>query len=111
MRILCIAAICFTFSCSAVAQSIDPAKAAPSDASQQSASQARADSTQRQLRDDLAKMRLLLHQMQTNLAFAQVGDTPMKHQFELEIDMWTVLINHMESELRQTQAPAPPPHQ
>ncbi|HXE91889.1 MAG TPA: hypothetical protein VNK82_13110 [Terriglobales bacterium] len=48
------------------------------------------------LRSDLKKMRSLLAQMQTNLAFVQNAPTPLKHQFELEIDMWRTLLEHME---------------
>ncbi|HSA93863.1 MAG TPA: hypothetical protein VLE48_12695 [Terriglobales bacterium] len=47
-------------------------------------------------RSDLKKMRSLLAQMQTNLAFVQNAPTPLKHQFELEIDMWRTLLEHME---------------
>lgn len=53
------------------------------------------------LRSDLKKMRSLLAQMQTNLAFVQNAPTPLKHQFELEIDMWRALLEHIE---RQTGA-------
>ena len=56
------------------------------------------------LRSDLKKMRSLLAQMQTNLAFVQNAPTPLKHQFELEIDMWRTLLEHME---RQMDAVAP----
>jgi hypothetical protein len=45
---------------------------------------------------DLQRMRVLLNQMQTNLAFVQATTTPLKHQFELEIDMWQILVNQME---------------
>jgi hypothetical protein len=48
------------------------------------------------MRSDLQKMRVLLNQMQTNLAFVQNTTTPLKHQFELEIDMWQLLLDQME---------------
>jgi hypothetical protein len=44
-------------------------------------------------------MRSLLAQMQTNLAFVQNAPTPLKHQFELEIDMWRTLLEHMERQM------------
>ena len=47
-------------------------------------------------RDDIRKMRALLAQMQTNLAFVDSTQSPLKHQFQLDIDMWTALINQME---------------
>jgi TolA-binding protein len=48
------------------------------------------------LRDDIRKMRALVGQMQTNLAFVDNTQSPLKHQFQLDIDMWNVLINQME---------------
>ncbi len=41
-------------------------------------------------------MRSLLSQMQTNLASLPSGYSAEKHQFELEIDMWRLLLNHIE---------------
>ncbi|PYX93803.1 MAG: hypothetical protein DMG71_14050 [Acidobacteria bacterium] len=57
------------------------------------------------MRSDLQKMRGLLHQMQTNLAFVQNTTTPLKHQFELEIDMWQVLLNQMERRVASMEGP------
>ena len=48
------------------------------------------------LRDDIRKMRALVRQMETNLAFVDTTQSPLKHQFQLDIDMWNVLINQME---------------
>jgi len=48
------------------------------------------------LREDIRKMRALVAQMQSNLAFVDSTQTPLKHQFQLDIDMWNVLINQME---------------
>lgn len=45
---------------------------------------------------DLAKMHILLGQMQRNVAFVSSGNTPLKHQFELEIEMWQFLLRDME---------------
>ena len=47
-------------------------------------------------RDDIRKMRALVAQMQSNLAFVDNTQSPLKHQFQLDIDMWNVLINQME---------------
>jgi len=47
-------------------------------------------------RDDIRKMRALLAQMQSNLAFVDNTQSPLKHQFQLDIDMWNVLLNQME---------------
>ena len=51
------------------------------------------------LRDDLAKMKSLVQQMQTNLAFVTSTQGPLKHQFELEIEMWQLEIARMERRL------------
>ena len=48
------------------------------------------------LKTDLDKMHILLEQMQRNVAFVSPGDTPLKHQFQLEIEMWQLLIRDME---------------
>jgi hypothetical protein len=56
---------------------------------------ARGDEAQA-LRDDIKKMRALVRQMETNLAFVDATQSPLKHQFQLEIDMWSALIDQME---------------
>ncbi|HLK08321.1 MAG TPA: hypothetical protein VKV30_10275 [Candidatus Angelobacter sp.] len=48
------------------------------------------------LREDIRKMRALVAQMESNLAFVDSTQTPLKHQFQLDIDMWNILINQME---------------
>ncbi len=48
------------------------------------------------LRDDIRKMRALVRQMETNLAFVDTTQSPLKHQFQLDIDMWNILIDQME---------------
>lgn len=55
----------------------------------------------RLLQDDIKRMRTLVQQMQTNLAFVDTSQSPLKHQFELDIEMWNVLISDME---RRAQA-------
>ena len=57
------------------------------------------DSDAEAMRADLARMRNLVAQMQRNLGFVDSGLTPLKHQFELEIEMWNVLINDMQRRL------------
>jgi len=59
------------------------------------------------MRADLAHMRVLVGQMQRNIAFVDSGLTPLKHQFELEIEMWNVLINDMQRRLNARTEPAP----
>ncbi len=48
---------------------------------------------------DIEKMKVLLNQMQVNLGFVQTSQTPLKHQFELQTEMWGVLIKGMERHL------------
>ena len=45
---------------------------------------------------ELERMRSLLTQMQNNLPSLPSGYSAMKHQFELEIDMWRLLLDHIE---------------
>ena len=54
---------------------------------------------QQALHEDLKKMRVILHQMETNLAFVDSSPSALKHQFQLEIDMWRTLIDQMERRL------------
>jgi hypothetical protein len=49
-----------------------------------------------ELKEDLQKMRTILNQMRTNLAFVGSTTTPLAHQFQLEIDMWQALIDQLE---------------
>jgi hypothetical protein len=56
------------------------------------------------LRQDLTRMKSLVQQMQTNLAFVDTSQSPLKHQFQLEIDMWQTLISQMERRLAETSA-------
>jgi hypothetical protein len=51
------------------------------------------------LRADLQRMKALVQQMQTNLAFVTNTQGPLKHQFELEIEMWQLEIASMERRL------------
>ena len=52
------------------------------------------------LRNDLARMKSLVQQMEQNLAFVDTTQSPLKHQFQLEIDMWRTTINQMERRLQ-----------
>jgi hypothetical protein len=56
-----------------------------------------------QMRADLERLKVLLNQMRTNLAFVQTTQTPLKHQFELETDAWQVIVEQMERRLKQME--------
>jgi hypothetical protein len=60
------------------------------------------------LKTDLERMRILVGQMQRNVAFVTAGDTPLKHQFELEIEMWQLLIRDMEKKMNAAEKPTSP---
>jgi len=51
------------------------------------------------LREDVQRMKALVQQMESNLAFVDTTQSPLKHQFQLEIDMWKTVIVHMERRL------------
>jgi len=51
------------------------------------------------LREDLKRMHALVQQMESNLAFVDTTQSPLKHQFQLEIDMWKAVIGQMERRL------------
>lgn len=56
-----------------------------------------------QLRGDVQRLRVLLSQMRSNLAFVQTSQTPLKHQFELETDAWQVVIEQMDRQLKRLE--------
>ncbi len=57
------------------------------------------------MRQDLMRMKAIVQQMQTNLAFVDTTQSALKHQFQLEIDMWQTLITDMERRMA-----GPPAH-
>jgi hypothetical protein len=58
------------------------------------------------LRQDVTRMKALVQQMQSNLAFVDTTQSPLKHQFQLEIEMWQTLITEMDHRLDQASRPA-----
>jgi len=91
------------------AQSPNPGKSASNSTSQAAHSQ---NSDQLEaMRGDSKKMHVILNQMQTNLAFVTNTTDPLKHQFELEIEMWQILLNQMDRRIeemgRREHTPAP----
>ena len=53
------------------------------------------------LRQDIARMKVLVQQMQSNLAFVDNTQSPLKHEFELNIQMWQTVIAQMDRRLDQ----------
>jgi len=56
------------------------------------------------LRSDLQRMKGLVQQMESNLAFVDTTQSPLKHQFQLEIDMWKAVIQQMERRLDRAES-------
>ena len=86
--------ICFASACQA-----KPKAGAPH--SQAAASQDLSADQVQGLKDDLARMKSLVQQMETNLTFVETSQSPLKHQFQLEIDMWRMMIRQMERKLNK----------
>lgn len=51
------------------------------------------------LRSDIAKLQAMVQQMEMNLAQVDSMQSPLKHQFQLEIDTWKIMIRSMERRL------------
>jgi hypothetical protein len=51
-------------------------------------------------------MRALLNQMRTNLAFVDTSQSPLKHQFEIEADMWQVMLDQMDRRIAAMEGPS-----
>jgi hypothetical protein len=90
-------------------QSPNPGKSA-TDSNSQAARSQNSDQLEA-MRADSKKMHVILNQMQTNLAFVTNSNDPLKHQFELEVEMWQMLLNQMDRRIedmgRREHSPAP----
>jgi hypothetical protein len=90
------------------AQAPDPGKSATDSTSPIPQNQ---NSDLEAMRADSKKMHVILNQMQTNLAFVTNTNDPLKHQFELEVEMWQMLLNQMDRRIeemgRREHNPAP----
>lgn len=53
------------------------------------------------MRQDITRMKVLVQQMQSNLAFVDNTQSPLKHEFELDIQMWQTLIAQMDRRLER----------
>jgi hypothetical protein len=87
---LTILLLLLTISWAAAQRTTQPSGAPGASAQATSPEQARASQA------DVQKMRVLVQQMQMNLVSLPPGPTPLRHQFELEIEAWQTLIAHME---------------
>src|SRR5690349_15394893 len=97
-RLAVLCAVLLSATCVAVGQSAQEQSPKPPSMEQSPAiRQQPAD-----LKADLEKMRVLIEQMQRNVAFVSAGDTPMKHQFQLEIEMWQLLLRDMDRKIEDS---------
>jgi hypothetical protein len=71
-------------------------------AQQPAATKPGASAEDAQARQDLQRMKALVQQMQTNLAFVSSSQDPLKHQFELEIEMWQIEIARTQRRLNSS---------
>jgi hypothetical protein len=55
------------------------------------------------LKTDVAKMRVIVTQMQNNLGLTTNSTTPLYHQFELDINMWQLLIAQTERRVKHME--------
>ncbi len=53
---------------------------------------------------DLQRMQVILNQMRVNLGLATTTTTPLKHQFELDIDMWQIALQQMERRIQKMES-------
>ena len=109
--ILCVILVTASVTCGVAqmkppGESADHAAATPKSSPESQHSSVRNDDVQA-LRQDVARMKALVQQMQTNLAFVDTTQSALKHQFQLEIDMWQTLITEMDRRLDQASRPAP----
>src|SRR5215831_20199122 len=96
LRTAVICCILSSFTVFAQTQSSVPTGASQSSPAARSAPQAARPDDVSALRDDIRKMRLLVQQMENNTTFVSDTQSPLKHQFDLEIQMWKLMIAQME---------------
>jgi len=68
---------------------------------------AKPDSDLQAMKSDVQRMRVILNQMRTNLAFVATTQSPLKHQFELETDMWQVMLDQMDRKIAAMEGSHP----
>jgi hypothetical protein len=62
------------------------------------------DSELQAMKSDVQRMRVILNQMRTNLAFVDTTQSPLKHQFELEADMWQMMLDQMDRRIAKMES-------
>ncbi len=105
MKIL-VPALLFFLLLGAAAQTTKPKEQPPSKtpAAQSLAAPAADQSEIDALKADVQRMQALLNQMRTNLGYVSTTTQPLRHQFELEIDMWQTVIGQTERRIQKLEA-------
>lgn len=102
-RVLLLALVCLAFSTVSTAQT-------PSASDSQPVVRPAPDQSEVEgMKEDLKQMRVILNQMANNLAFVSDSQSPLKHQFQLEIDMWQVLMMRMQRRLNAIEGTSSTP--
>ena len=93
--------LAFIFSFPANLRAQEPAtpKASPSSKAAASSNQVEIEA----MKADLTQMRVILNQMANNLAFVSDSQSPLKHQFQLDIDMWQLLLMQMQRRVNRLE--------
>lgn len=99
--------LCAAFACSPLLAQDQPQTKTPAPKEVQQREAGMSREQVRELQGDLERMRSIVEQMQTNMAFVSSGQTPMKHQFELEIQMWQLVIEQMDKKIKQASGREP----
>ncbi len=105
MRIL-VPALVLLLLLAAAAQSTKPKEQSPTTrpAAQSVAAPAADQAELDALKADVQRMQVILNQMRTNLGYVSSTTQPLRHQFELEIDLWQIEIGQAERRIQKLEA-------
>ena len=102
-----LAALVLLLAVGAVSQTSNTPKKETRTAAPQHTSQASTPVDQAELdalKADLQRMNSTLNQMRTNLGYVASTTQPLRHQFELEIDMWQTQLGQLERRIQRLEA-------
>ena len=94
--------VCFSFSPARPQEKVD--KISTTESAGPAAAQKPSAGDIEALRSDLQRMKSLVQRMENNLAFVDTTQSPLKYQFQLEIDMWKTVIGEMERKIGAASA-------
>lgn len=91
--------------CAVALSAQQPPPAQPQAGSDHDHPPAAATTQSKDLAANLARMRALVQRMQSNLPAVASGQSPLEHEFQLEIEMWQLLIDQMEMQMKAASQP------